>query len=231
MKRIKNFFTNSFLVYLAMELAEEFLEDLIADGVSNIILKGASAFLVVTMMQLVKLPIKRIIKRITYREGLDKMNFIKKCMNWVFLNKKSICGTVGSIVTSIGVAYTTYGGYFDFLPAIMIGNFNFMSVIIGVVCFALMFIGIEAKGFESISTALKRRLEEKAQKEEKAIVKEAKAEIKAEQKLATQTLEQQEKARVKAELEQKAKIEKEKFDAEHKAKIERAKADLLAKQN
>ena len=92
----------------------------------------------------------------------------------------------------------------------------------------LAVIGVSGKGFESIKTYLERIAGEKAEKQEKAIMKEAEAEIKAEQKLANQTQAQQEKAQAKAEAEAQAKAEKEKADAEHKALVEQAKAKILA---
>ena len=51
MQKFKEFFINSFFCYLAIELVEEMLEEALAVGISNIIIKGASTLLVVSLTQ------------------------------------------------------------------------------------------------------------------------------------------------------------------------------------
>ena len=114
------------------------------------------------------------------------------------------------------------------MPELAVGGFNITPIIFYGVLLVLAIIGISGKGFETIKTYAERIAKEKADKQEKAIIKEAKAELKAEQKLANQTQAQKEKETAKKEAEDKAKAEKEKADAEHKAKVEEAKAKILA---
>lgn len=229
MKRfVKQVFANSFFIYLTMELAEEMLESLIALGISYLWVKAMSAILGVVLTQSLKLPIKKFIKWITYREGNDKMNFIKKVLNWVIANKKSLVGTVCAFATSVATAYATYGGLFEFLPKLMIGGFDFMSVIVGVGLFVLAELGVTGKGFESIAEFLKRSQEEKVKKAERAIIHQAKAEIRHEQKQANQTQAQLEKARAKEQLDAQIKAEKERIEAERKARVEIAKQEILS---
>ena len=102
MKKIRDFFYNSFLYLLAIELVEEILEELIAWGISNfiawIVMKAISAVIVVALTQSTKVLIKRLIKKLTYKEGNDKMNKIKQAFTWLFANKKSLLGIGSSAV-------------------------------------------------------------------------------------------------------------------------------------
>ena len=232
MKKIKELFVNSFFYCLAIELVEEVLEELIAWGISScitfIITKAISAIIVVAFTQTLKLVLKKIIKRITYKEGNDKVSKIKSLFTWIFANKKSLLG-----VASAGVATLSGTGVIDIsiLPTILVGGFDIAPVIYYGILLILSLLGICGKGFETIKQFFTRKESEKSEKQAKAILKEAKKEIATEQKLANQTQAEQEKAKAKAEEEKKAQEEKAKADAEHRAKVEEAKAKLIAEAN
>ena len=148
MKKIRDFFYNSFLYLLAIELVEEILEELIAWGISNfiawIVMKAISAVIVVALTQSTKVLIKRLIKKLTYKEGNDKMNKIKQAFTWLFANKKSLIG-----VGSSAVAVLSGTGVIDVagLPELMIGTFNVTPVLFGLVVGAGLLLGVTGKGF------------------------------------------------------------------------------------
>ena len=230
MKKFRDIFFNSFLYCLAIELVEELLEELIAWGISNFITwaitKALSAVIVVTLTQTTKLVIKKIIKQITYKEGNDKMNKLKKFFSWIWANKCTLGGIATGAVTVIsGVGVIDVNSF----PELLIGGFNITPVlyygILGILAIVCSFFP------ESIEKFAKRIAEKKADKEAKAIEKEAKAEIKAEEKLANQTQAEAEKTKAKEDAEAQAKAEKEKAEAEHRAKVEEAKAKILAQAN
>lgn len=226
MKKFKELFINSFFYCLAIELVEEIIEDIIAIGMSFVISKAVSALIIVSLTQSTKLVIKRIIKRITYKEGNDKVEKLKSIFNWLYANK---C-TLGGIVTG-GLTVASGLGVIDIttFPELLIGSFNIAPVlyygVLGIATIVFSFFPEKVEKFKE------RIAQNKAAKEAKAIVKEAKKELANEQKLANQTQAEQEKAKAKAEAEAKAKAEKEKSDAEHKAKVEEAKKKLLARTN
>lgn len=222
------------LTVLVWEILEELLENVIAIGISAIF----STALLLVATQGIKLGIKKlikvlspIIKQYTYKEGNDKMSKVRKFFTWILANKKTLIGTIGALVTSITTAYATYGGYIDFLPTLNIGGFDLTAVVVGLICFVLVELGVTGKGFETIKAFTDRKKAEDAEKAQKAIVKEAQKELKAEQKLANQTQAQKEKDEAKKQAEQKAKAEKEKAEAEHRAKIDQAKAELKNQKN
>lgn len=222
----------TFLYCIAIELVEEMLEELIAWGVSNLVTfaikKIFSAMLVFIGTQSIKFVIKKIVKKLTYKEGNDKVNKLKKVFQWVFANKKSLVGVV-----SAGVATLSGTGVIDveFLPTLLVGGFDIAPILYYGALLALSLIGVTGKGFETIKQFVERTESEKIQKEAKSIVKEAKKEIDKEKKLANQTQAEQEKEKAKAEAEAKAKEQKEKTDAEHRAKVEEVKKQLLAQEN
>lgn len=236
------------------ELIEEGIESLIAYAISSavavFITKALSTLAIITATQGIKVALKRflvpLIRDFTYKEGNDKVSKIKKFFSiigcgfkkfftWIWANKKTLLGTVGAFVTSIATAYATYGGCFDFLPTLTLFGFNFTAVIVGVVCFILVELGVTGKGFETIKTFFGRIAEQKAQKAENAIVKEAKKELKAEKKLAqkAENVEQNSTkadAKAEAKAEAKAKVEAEKAQAkqEYRAKVDAVKQQLKA---
>lgn len=221
------------------ELMEEGLEELIAFAITNalavFITKALSTVVIITMTQGLKILLKNFVKKLTYKEGNDKMtkvkkffSFIGKGFKWVFANKKSLTGIAsGAVMTLCGTGVIDV----NTLPALDVSGFNITPVLFYGVLLLLAIIGVSGKGFESIKTYLERIAGEKAVKQENAIIKEAQAELKAEQKLANQTQAQKEKDDAKKLAEEKAKAEKAKADAEHKAKVQQAKAKILAGNN
>lgn len=239
MRQTHKLFKNSWLALFTMftwELVEEGFETIIAFCVSEVftlfIVKALSTLAIIGATQGIKVCIKRflvpLVKTLTYKEGYDKMNKVKRFFNWLWCNKKTLGGTVMASVASIATAYSTYGGQFSFLPPLMWLGLNWTSVLVGVAIFVLLELGVTGVGFERIATYLERVTKEKALKVEKAIVKEAKREIANEEKLANQTQAEQEKAKAKEEADKKAELEKKKADAEHRAMVENAKRKLLA---
>lgn len=223
MKKFKEFFVNSFFAYLAIEIVEEMLEEVITFGLSALLIKGVSTLLVVSLTQGAKVSIKVLVKRFTYKEGNDKVEKVKKFFVWIWSNKKTLLG-IGS-----GVLMVVSGsGAIDVnsFPALLVGGFNITPIIYYVVLGILSLIGVTGKGFETIQEFAERLGVIKAKKEEKQIEKEAKKELKAEEKNANQTQAEQEKAAAKAAAEAKAKAEAEKAEAEHRAKVEAVKEKL-----
>lgn len=231
---LKKLFSGSgwtlFTVFI-WEMMEELLEEAIAFGITSFITKALSTLVVIGITQITKRALikicKPIVKSLTYKEGNDKMGKLKTFFTWIWSNKKTLTGIASTAVISLSGT-----GVIDVstLPELPIGGFNITPIIYYGALLILALIGVFGKGFESIKTYAERIAKEKAEKQEKAIVKEAKAELKAEQKLANQTQAQQEKANAKKEAEEKAKAEKEKADAEHKALVEKAKAQILAEE-
>lgn len=217
------------------ELIEEGVESLIAFCVSEVfavfLVKALSTLAIIGATQGIKVCIKRflvpLIKTLTYKEGFDKMSKIKKFFTWLWCNKKTLLGVSALAVTELSMA--------EFIcvadiPDLMIKGTNFTpSIYYGVLAIFIL-LGIFGVGIEPIAKFFERINLIKEQKQEKAISKEAKKELVAEEKKANQTQAEQEKAKAKEEAEKKAKAEKEKADAEHRAKVEQAKARLLAEQ-
>ena len=221
-KKIKEFFVNSFFLYLAIELVEEFLEEMISWGISSLLVKGISTLFIVSLTQGVKVLIKRIVKSLTYKEGNDKVEKLKKVWNCFKANKCTVLGAV----TGAGVVVSGTVIDINSLPALYIGTFNLTPVLYWVAMGVLV---IVASFFPETYEKWKARVEaQKAEREQKALVKEAEKELANEEKLANQTQAEQEKAEIKktkAEEEAKAKA---KADEEHKAKVDAIKAQLKA---
>lgn len=223
-------------IMFVWELVEEVIENLIAYGITSITVlfaaKVVSTFGIVALTQLIKSVGKRILfkitKKLTYKEGNDKVNKIKQFFVWLFCNKKSLLGVASSAVMTLSGA-----GVIDVnaLPPLMVGAVNITPILYYVVLAIFAIIGICGNGFEKIKTYFARVEAEKAEKEQKTIEKVAQKELKAEEKLANQTQAQQEKAQAKADAEAAAKAEKEAAEKEKRAKIEEAKAKIIAENN
>lgn len=232
----KKIFSNGLWVFLtgfSWELVEELLENVIAEALTGLIaLFIAKVFLTFTVIistqlikKLIKKILKPIIKRLTYREGNDKVNKIKSFFQWLFTNKKTLCG-----IASASVATLSGSGIIDIsaLPTLIVSGFNITPVIYYGLLLVISLIGISGKGFESVKTFFERIDALKVEKQQKAIVKEAQKELKAEQKVANQTQAEQEKAKAKADAEKIANEAKAKAEAIHRAKVEQAKAQIKA---
>ena len=228
LKKFRDVFVNSFAFYLAIELVEDLIEHLITFGISSLILKCLATFSVVSVNYSTKAIIKTMVRKITYKEGNDKVNKLKQFFTWIYCNKKTLGGYVTAIGTAVvasldGTGVTDVGS----LAPLFVSGFNITPILFYVVLALVNLLGVSDKGWEKIVEFFSRKKEEKAVKEAKAIEKEAKKEILAERKLANQTKAEKEKAEAKAEEDAKAKAEKEKAEAEHKAKVEEAKKNLL----
>lgn len=231
---LKRLFTGSgwtLFTLFTWEMMEELLEEAIAFGITSFFAKAISTIFVIGITQLTKRAIiricKPIVKTFTYKEGNDKMSKIKTFITWIKSNIKTLTGIASTAVISLSSAEVIN---VSALPELPVCGFNITPFIYYGALLVLAIVGICGKGFESIKAYAERIKQQKAEKQEKAIIKEAKAELKAEQKLANQTQAQKEKETAKKEAEEKAKAEKEKADAEHKALVEKAKAKILAEE-
>lgn len=232
-------FTGSWWALFTMfvwELVEESLEGAIAFCVSEVftlfIVKALSALAIIGITQGIKVCIKRflipVVKTLTYKEGHDKMNKLKRFFTWLWCNKKTLVGTASTAVVGLSATKVIPA---DKLPALFVKGFNITPILYYFVLSVLTLLGVFGVGIEKIEDFFVRMGLIKAKKEEKAIEKEAKREIANEEKLANQTQAEQEKAKAKEEAEKKAEQEKMKADAEHRAKVENAKRKLLAERN
>lgn len=222
------------------EIVEEGIETLIAFCISEVVamffVKALSALAIIGATQGIKVCIKRflvpVIKTLTYKEGFDKMSKIKQFFTWIFANKKSLTSTV---VNALGAGAGVAASWtIDSLPVILVKGYNIAPIVYTAICviaFVLKQLGVCGKGFEEIDEYFSRIELIKAEKEQKAIEKEASKELAMAEKLANQTQAQQEKAKAKAEALAQAQAEKQKAEAEHRAKVEQAKAKLLSEQN
>lgn len=220
-------------IMFVWELVEECLETFVAFVISDMItaffIKALSTF---AITQGVKVSIRRFlmpfVKTLTYKEGNDKMSKIKKFFTWIWCNKKTLTGTAASAVMTLsGTGVINVNS----LPALNIDSFNITPIIYYACLAILALVGVTGKGFENIKTFFERVGLIKAEKEQKAIMKEAKKELAAEEAKANQTQAEQEQAEAKANAEAKAKAEREQAEAEHRAKIEAAKAQIIAERS
>lgn len=224
----------AFFVLCVWEVVEECLENLLALALSSasavFVAKALSTLAIVTTT---KVGIKKVtqrflfpfFKKLLYKEGNDKMEKLKKLWSWIVANKCTLLGIgTGAVVAVSGAGAIDVNSF----PALVIGSVNITPILYYVV---LGMLTIVASFFPETIEKFKARIaEKKANKEQKAIEKEAQKEIKAEERQATQTQAEKEKADAKKLAEEKAKAEKEKAEREHRAKIELAKAELKKKQ-
>lgn len=221
---------------IVWELVEEVLENLVAyalaSGLTLFITKVLSTFVVIAVTQSLKVIIMRFlypfIKKITFKEGFDKMEKLKKFFLAIWANKKTILGTASS-----AVIVASGSGLIDvnLLPAWEINGFNLTPLIYYVCLSVFTLIGIFGKGLEGIKTFFERIGLIKATKEEEKIKKEAEKEIVAEEKAkAIAESEAQKRADLLA-SESAEKEAKAKEEAEYRARVELAKQALLAEKN
>ena len=223
--KAKKLIAHSAIAYLAIELAEELLEELIALGISSFFVKISSAFIIVGLTQGVKLAIKKIVKMITYKEGNDKVEKLKTIGKWLWANKKTLGGTLSvALIGASGAGLIDVSG----LPELLIAGFNITPILYYVFLGVFALIGVYGKGLEKIADFFARVGLIKAKKAQDKLRQEALNEIKADEKLANQTQAEQEKAEAKAKHEEEMKAQKEKAEAEHKAKVAELKAQILA---
>lgn len=190
---------------IVWEFVEEGLENLITYALSSaaaiFTVKLLSTLTVITATQGVKLTLKAILtplfKRITYKEGNDKVDKLKKILNWFNANKCTILGiATGGVVTFSGAGFIDVNAF----PALVIHGHNITPLIYYVVLGAL---AILASFFpETYEKFVARIATQKADKEARAIkrqaLKEVNAELKANDESVLRAAEDR-KARVEAE--------------------------------
>ena len=233
MKKIKEVFVNSFIFYLAIDLVEELLEEIFAFGIAWVFAKALSTFAVVVITTGGKTIFKGIVKRITYKEGNDKMKAIQKFGQWIKGNYKPLLGTASAAVTALGGT-----GVIDVmsLPALDIAGFNITPILFYIIFGVLSILGISQKGWRTVATALADADIEAEVKHKKHVQITAKKRVKAEAKEAKLSQAAQEKKTAK-EAADKAKQEAKKqaddaFEAEvqaQMAEIKKAQAESANK--
>lgn len=232
---IRKLFVNSFFYYLAIELAEDVLEDFIAYEITTVFLQGLSVFLTVTVSYGLKSLVKFIVKKITYKEGNDKLEKLKSFLNWVVANKKTLTGWTTSLVSSV-TAVLGGTGVIDVssIVPLYIGGFNITPLIFYALLFIGTVVGVKGKGLETTAEYNIRKEAEKAKKEAESAQKETTKESDAVIKEAKAKMKQQQKdAKKQARKEAKAKIKEAKAQAqaEHDKKVEEAMKQLIAEEN
>lgn len=220
MKKIKEVFVNSFIFYLAIDLVEELLEEIFAFGITWVFAKAISTFAVVVITTGGKTIFKSIVKRITYKEGNDKMKAIQKFGQWIKGNYKPLLGTASAAVTALGGT-----GVIDVmsLPALDIAGFNITPILFYIIFGVLSILGISQKGWRTIATYVEDAAVEAEVKHKKQVNATAEKRIKTEEKEAKLSQAAQEKKTAK-EAADKAKQEAKKqaddaFEAEVQAKM------------
>lgn len=233
MKKIKELFVNSFVFYLAIDLVEELLEEIFAFGITWVFTKALSTFAVVVITTGGKTIFKSIVKRITYKEGNDKMKVFRNIITWLRGNYKPLLGTASAAVTALGGT-----GVIDVmsLPALDIAGFNVTPILYYVIFGALSILGISQKGWRNLATAIVDAEIASKEKHKKHVQVIAKKRVKAEEKEAKLSQAAQEKKTAKEEAD-KAKQEAKKqaddaFEAEvqaQMAEIKKAQAEAASK--
>ena len=195
------------LTVFVWEILEEMLENIIAFGISAIF----STIFLLLATQGIKLCIKKVIrflvpivKQYTYKEGNDKVKFLKNYWTKVWGNK--ITGT------SVGIGFAGFSYFQTFMP-VLTHNW-WIALIVFVVFFNLAVFF----GGETLNQIQERLTQSTLKKEEQAIIKEAQKRLKQIEKTATQT----EAEKLKNEA-------KEKANAEKEARVQKAMAEIQAK--
>ncbi|MBQ7798043.1 MAG: hypothetical protein IJ371_02865 [Clostridia bacterium] len=210
------------------EIVEEMFENAIAFVITSatvfFAIKLASTIGIVIATQLIKCAIKLLfpmVKKLTYKEGNDKMEKLKKFGNWLTANKFTLLGIGDGILIALsGMGVVDV----NCLPALVVGSVNLTPILYYVILGGL---AIWASFFPESYAKFKARVDAyKAEKAEANIVKVAKKELANESKLANQTQAQQEKAKAKELALAEAKAEKEKAEKEYRAKIDAVKKTL-----
>lgn len=223
MKKIKELFVNSFVFYLAIELVEELLEEVFAFGIAWIFAKAISTFTVVVITTFGKTIFKNIVKRITYKEGNDKMKAIQKFGQWLKGNYKPLLGTASAAVTALGGT-----GVIDVmsLPALDIAGFNLTPILFYVVLGVLSLLGISQKGWRTIATYVEDAAVEAHVTHKKRVQTIAKKRVKAEEKEAKLSQAAQEKKTAREEAEKAKQEAKKQADDALEAEVQAAMADV-----
>lgn len=228
-KLIKDLFHSKkviFLYYVTIELVEEALEEFIAWGVSNfiswIVRKTFSAILVFVSTQSIKFVIKKIVKNLTYKEGNDKVEKLKKAWDWFTSKKCTILGIGSAAVTALsGLDIIDIKS----LPAINVGSFNVTPIIYyGVLAVLIIIASFFPESAEDYNDRKKREQTKKQLKHDMKVVKK---QVKNDAKLANQTQAKREKAEAKAKADEEAKTKREQQEKEYNERIEKLKEEYI----
>ena len=166
-------FCKGFGLLLTYEIIEELIEEAIAYTITTVIAKTLSFLLVVVLTQTVKVTAKGLakgitvvlkpaVKKLTYKEGNDKINkilrFIDMCkekikenkfLNFLKRNPKSIIGIlVGFIASLASGGATTCGLLFGKVELPLWANICVGVVVCAVLFIAIVF-GVKGAGFEN----------------------------------------------------------------------------------
>lgn len=217
---------------LTYEIIEEFIEEAIAYTITTVIAKTLSFLLVVVLTQTVKVTAKGLakgitvalkpaVKKLTYKEGNDKINkilrFIDMCkekikenkfLNFLKRNPKTILGMISGLVASIATGGATTCG-------LLVGHVElplWANICIGVIICIVLFIanifGVKGAGFENVKQYEGRKIAEKV-----GFDKAYDAILKAEQDFEAEE-EEKKKAEAEKEEEEKKKAEAERIKYE-----------------
>lgn len=198
---IKSFFSG-FGLLLTYEIIEECLEEAIAWGITTAIAKISSFLLVVLLTQSIKLGakelskatvivLKPVVKKITYREGNDKIDrlnktirgikmeekkivvFFKKLLAYLKRNIKTNTSTVINLLASAGSGCSLGGGLYFGGVELPSYAYYLIGAVLTIAMFALCELGIIDKGLETQDEYDIRKADEQLAKEEKQAQKEA----------------------------------------------------------
>ena len=221
-------FCKGFGLLLTYEIIEELIEEAIAYTITTVIAKTLSFLLVVVLTQTVKVTAKGLakgitvvlkpaVKKLTYKEGNDKINkilrFIDMCkekikenkfLNFLKRNPKTILGMVSGLIASVATGGATTCG-------LLVGHVElplWANICIGIIICVVLFIanvfGVKGAGFENAKQYEGRKIAEKVgfDKVYDAILK-AEQDFEAEEEAAKQAeaeKEEREKAQAEAEM-------------------------------
>lgn len=152
--------------YLLTEALENILEEFIAISITTLTTRVMSFIFVFLGVQITKITfkglwilIKAIVKKITYKEGTDKMEKIKNFFNSIKLNPRTTLGAIASFIASLGV-----GGLSSLAVCLKTALPDWVSYVIGGIIFIILFIateiGVFGKGKEDETQILLRETAE-----------------------------------------------------------------------
>lgn len=229
MSKLKTFIS-LFFCGLAIELVEEILEEIIAWSITNfitfVITKAFSVVIVFLGTQTIKFFIKKIIKKITYKEGNDKVNKMKSFITTLWQNK----GTIGGVLTG-ALAVVSGTGVIDItaFPELIIGTVNITPwLYYGAIAVLFVWCSFFPESKEEYEKRIK---EKEAKKHKKEVRKIAEKEIAEEAKKANQSQAQQEKDEARKAKEKAEKEAKEKAEQAMRAEVDAEKKAILAEKN
>lgn len=194
------------------ELAEELLENLIAQTLTNFLVmftaKLLSILAIITLTKSIKYFMQRslspIVKSITFKEGNDKMEKIKNIFKFIYRNKCSLGGILLAGITAFsGTDIIDING----LPAIYVEGFNITPVIYySILGAGIMICSIFFENEQEFTERVKKLADSKLAKQiEKAVQKKL-----ADEQKATEEEKIKEEKQTKAELKKQIKADKEK---------------------